>query len=81
VEAKLSETSELLFGITLLVLSTGIFVACLPRNGKTVWIVRKPFLAPALTVLIIGGFAMGLIELTAYFTAVDDISLSGKLRQ
>jgi hypothetical protein len=74
----LSDTSELIIGFTLLILSIGIFVACLPRNGKTVWIVRKPFLAPALTVLIIGGFAMGLIELTAYFTTVDDITLSGK---
>jgi hypothetical protein len=61
-----------------MVLSIGAFVALLPRKGKTIWIVRKPFLAPTLTVLIIGALAMGLIELTAYFTAVDELTLSGK---
>jgi hypothetical protein len=74
----MSDTSELLLGITLLVVSIGSFFALLPRNGKTAWIVQRPFLAPALTVLVITGLAIGCIEVIAYFTTVDDITLSGK---
>jgi hypothetical protein len=74
----LSETSELLLGITLLVVSIGSFIALLPRNGKTVRVVQRPFIAPVLTVLVITGLAIGCIEIIAYFTTVDDITLSGK---
>ncbi len=70
--------SQLLTGFTLLIVSVGGFYACLPRNGQTVWFARKPFFAPALTILIIGVFALGLIEILAYFTTIDDITMSGK---
>ena len=75
----MSDSSEILLGIALLVVSFGILFACLPRHGKTAWIARKPFLAPALTIVIIGGLAMGLIEILSYFTTIDDLTLSGKI--
>jgi hypothetical protein len=74
----LSDSSELLIGVTLLVVSIAIFVLCLPRRGKTAWFVRVPFLAPMVAVLLIGGFAVGLIEIAAYYTTIDDLTLSGK---
>jgi hypothetical protein len=75
----MSDSSELLAGIALLIVSAGVFLACLPRHGKTAWVARKPFLAPVLTILIIGGLAMGCIEILSYFTTIDDLTLSGKL--
>jgi hypothetical protein len=77
----LSDTSELLFGITLVFITVGSMAICLPRNGKTAWFVHKPFLAPAVSVLIITGLALGLILLAAYFTTIDDATLSGAVKK
>lgn len=74
------ENSQLWIGIFLLIASAGIFAAFLPRKGQARPIVRRPFFAPALTVLVIGGAAIGAVQLVAYFTTVDDITLSGKVR-
>ena len=76
----MSQSSQLLFGIVLVVVSIGIFITFLPRKGKTLSIVRKPLIAPTLTVLLIGGLAVGLIEIAAFFTAVDELTLSGKVQ-
>jgi hypothetical protein len=59
-------------------ISAAAFIACLPRKGKTLRIVRVPFVAPIVSVLIIGGLALGLIEVAAYFTTIDNMTLSGK---
>jgi hypothetical protein len=73
----LTDLSELLTGITLLLICTVIVIVSLPRHGKTVWFANKPFLAPAVSVLIICGLALGLIMLASYFTAIDEATLAG----
>ena len=74
----MSDLAELTLGIVLMVVSIAAFVACLPRNGKTKRFVQLPFIAPAVSIVIIGGLAIGLIEIAAYFTTIDDMTLSGK---
>jgi hypothetical protein len=74
----MSNTSQLLVGITSLIVSSGVLVACLPQHGKTAWVVRKPFVAPALAILMICGLAIGLVEIASYFTTIDELTLSGK---
>ncbi|MEP7031365.1 MAG: hypothetical protein ABI830_10570 [Pseudolabrys sp.] len=76
----MSDLSQLLIGGGLVLLSIGAWIACLPRGGKTRSFVTMPFLAPAVSVVIIGCFAMGLILVAAYFTTIDDATLSGKKR-
>ncbi len=73
----MSDLSELLIGITALFISFGLVIVCLPRKGKTVWFVRTPFVAPAVSILIISGLALGLILIAAYFTTIDDATLMG----
>ena len=73
----MSDLSELLTGITLLIISAAITIACLPRHGKRVWFAKKPFLAPAVSILIICGLTMGLIMLASYFTTIDEATLAG----
>lgn len=75
------ENMQLIGGIALLIVSVGVFVAFLPRDGKALSIVRRPLVAPALTVLVIGAFAWGVVEVVASFTKVDEITLSGEVRQ
>jgi hypothetical protein len=77
-EAKMSDMSQLLVGITSLIVSIGVLFACLPRHGKTAWVVQKPFAAPALAILMICGLAIGLVEIASYFTTIDELTLSGK---
>ena len=74
----MSDTTELVLGLTLVILSIGGWFACLPRHGKVHAFVKKPFVGPTLAILIICGLAVGVIEIMAYFTAVDDLTLSGK---
>jgi hypothetical protein len=74
----LSDLLELEIGVALLVISIGIFIVCYPRKGKTAWFVGTPFIGPAMSILIVGGLAMGLILVTASFTTIDDITMSGK---
>jgi hypothetical protein len=73
----LSQTSQLLVGLTLIAVTIGALFACLPRNGKTVWFVGKPFLAPAVTITMICTLAIGVLLIVAYFTAIDEATLSG----
>ena len=70
---------ELLMGITLLIVSAGSLTACLPRNGKKAWFVGIPFLDAGVPVLILSVFAIGVVLVVAYFTTIDDMTLSGKL--
>jgi hypothetical protein len=69
--------SQLLVGITLIAVTIGSMIICLPRKGKTVWFVGKPFLAPAATILMICSLAIGVLLIVAFFTAIDDATLSG----
>ena len=73
----MSELSQLFTGLTLLVVSAVAIFILRPRHGKTVWVGRQPLLAPAASVLIIGGLAIGLILIAAYFTTIDQMTLRG----
>jgi len=74
---KLSDLSELLIGTTLLVVSIASLLVCIPRKGNKAWFVGVPFLEPGASILMITAFATGLILIAAYFTAIDDATLSG----
>jgi hypothetical protein len=73
----MSALAQLLIGITLLFIGIGLIVACRPRGAKTVWFVGNPFLAPMVPIFIIAICAIGLMEVTAYFTTIDEAMLSG----
>jgi hypothetical protein len=73
----LSDLSELLIGATLLVVSIASLLVFVPRKGKKAWFVGVPFLEPGVSILMITAFAIGLILIAAYFTAIDDATLSG----
>jgi hypothetical protein len=73
----LSDFLELLIGIMLLIVSIASLVGCRPRKGKKARFVGLPFLEPGASILMITAFAMGLILIAAYFTAIDDAALSG----
>lgn len=73
----MSEWEQLVTGIALVLASIGAVYLCRPRNGKAVWFARTPFLAPMVSIVIIGGLAMGLILLAAYFTNIDVATLKG----
>jgi hypothetical protein len=73
----MSQLSQLLTGLTLLVASAVAVFILRPRRGKAVWVARQPLLAPAVSVLIIGGLAIGLILIAAYFTNIDQMTLRG----
>jgi hypothetical protein len=73
----MSELSQLLMGITLTIIGIGLVIACAPRRGKTAWFVGNLILEPMLPILFITICAMGLIEITAYFTGIDEATVSG----
>jgi hypothetical protein len=61
----------------LVIFGIGALIACRPRNGKTVWFAENAFLSSAVAVLIVSGFAIGLILLASHFTTIDDATLRG----
>ena len=69
--------SELFIGATLLVVSVVSLIACRPRKEKKAWFVGVPFLEPGASILMITAFALGVILIAAYFTTIDDATLSG----
>ena len=73
----MSELSQLLIGITLTVIGIGLVIACVPRRGKTVWFVGNLMLEPLLPILFIGICAIGLIEIAAYFTTIEESTVGG----
>jgi hypothetical protein len=75
---KLSDSAELTLGIALVVISIVAFIASLPRHGITKRFVRMPFIAPTVSNVIIGGLAIGIIEIAAYFTTIDEMTLTRK---
>jgi hypothetical protein len=77
VEDHMSQMSQLLTGLSLLVASAVAVFILRPRRGEAVWVARQPLLAPAVSVLIIGGLAIGLIMIAAYFTTIDQVTLRG----
>jgi hypothetical protein len=79
-EAKLTDLSELLTGIILTFISIGSLIVCYPRRGKKAWFVGKPFLDPGMSILVVTGFVLGLLLIVAYFTTIDDATLTGVAR-
>lgn len=73
----MSDTSQLVLGVLLTLAGVGSLIAVLPRKGRTVWFARMPFLASGVPLLMIGTFAIGLILIAAYFTTIDNATLSG----
>ena len=68
---------DLILGIALICGSIGLVVSCRPRNGKALSFVKKPIVGPAISILITAGIAIGFIFIAAYFTAIDEVTLSG----
>ena len=73
----MSESSQLLIGITLIVIGIGLVIACVPRRGKTVWFVGNPILEPILPILIIGMCAIGVIGIASSFSTIDEATVAG----
>ena len=68
---------NLLVGITLIIIAIGWLKVCIPRGGKKAWFIRKPFLEPAVPILMIGIFAVGLILIIDHLTTIDEFDFSG----
>ena len=73
----MSELWQLLIGITLTFIGIGLVIACVPRRGKTVWFVGNLILEPMLPILFISICAIGLIEIAAYFTMIEEATVGG----
>ena len=73
----MSDLSELFTGIVLTCLSFGAVMICIPRHGKKAWFVGVPFLETGVSILVVTGFVLGLLFITAYFTAIDNATLAG----
>jgi hypothetical protein len=67
----------LLVGIALLVGSAGWLTICLPRNEKRAWFVGVPFFDAGVPIAILTMFIVGAVLILAYFTTIDDLTLSG----
>ena len=72
----MSDLAELLTGSILLVASFGTLAALLPRKGRAISWVRKPFVEPSLAILIVAAMALGVIFLANYFTTIDNFRLA-----
>lgn len=68
---------NLLVGITLAIIAIGWLIVCIPRDGKKAWFIGKPFLEPAVPILLIGMFAVGLILIIDHLTTIDEFDFSG----
>jgi len=71
------DLSQLLIGIVLLIASFGLMAFCAPRRGKSAWFVGVPFLEPGVSIVLVTGIVAGLLLIVAYFTALDEATLSG----
>jgi hypothetical protein len=74
----MSNFAELVTSVIVLIVSFSAMVALRPKKGVPIWWVRLPFVGPLVTILIVTGIAVGGVLLASYFTAIDDINLSGK---
>ena len=70
---------DLLIGMALLGISTGWLMYSRPRNGKKAWFVNMPFFDSGVPILILSIFVVGVVLILAYFTTIDDLTLSGKV--
>ncbi len=61
----------------MLIGSAGSLIGCLPRNGKKAWFVGMPFFDAGVPILILSVFIVGAVLIVAYFTTIDDLTLSG----
>ena len=73
----MSELSQLLIGIVLLVIGIGLVIACVPRREKTAWFVGNPILEPILPILMIAICTIGLVEIVGYFTTIEELNVGG----
>jgi hypothetical protein len=73
----LSESSQLLGGAALMLVGIVSLLVSLPRGGKKAWFVGMPFIESGASILMIATFALGVILILAYFTTIDDATLSG----
>jgi hypothetical protein len=73
----MTEFQQLLIGGVLVIAGLGVLLVSLPRHGKKAWFVKVPFLEPTMSILIISGFAVGLILIIAHFTTIDDATIGG----
>ena len=68
---------QLLIGSALMIIGVVSLLVCLPRNGKKAWFVGKPLVESGVPILMIATFAIGVILITAYFTTIDNATLTG----
>jgi ABC-type Na+ efflux pump permease subunit len=72
---------NLLIGLSLIVVSIGAVIVCRPKNGKTVWFVGIPFLAPLVSITIVAGLALGIFLIATHYTAIDNATIGGAVRK
>lgn len=68
---------QLLIGSALMIIGVVSLLACLPRHGKKAWFVGKPLVESGVPILMIAIFAMGVILIAAYFTTIDNATMTG----
>jgi hypothetical protein len=73
VEEKMS---ELIAGIVLLMITVALVFACYPKQGKVVALIRKPFVGPFISILIVTGLTISILLIIAYFSNFDDITMT-----
>ena len=71
---------NLLVGITLIIIAIGWLIVCVPRGGKKAWFVGKPFLEPAVPILMIVTALVGLLLVISHLTTIDEIGLTGAVQ-
>jgi hypothetical protein len=76
----MSDMSELLTGLTLIVISIGALFACAPRGGKSLSFVTKPFIGPGVSIVVVAGLVIGVLLIASYFTTIDDATLTGMVK-
>jgi hypothetical protein len=76
----MSDMAELVTGVVLLCISFGALMLIRPQMGKTIWWVKKPFVGPLLSILIVAGIGLGVVFLLNYFTTIDDITIIRRQR-
>ena len=75
----MSDFTELITGVALILISLGSVVILRPRGEKTNSWIKLPFVGPLLAVLITSGFGIGILFLANYFTTMDDLNISGRV--
>lgn len=72
---------DLIIGFVLIAASIITVLVSRPKNGKTVWFVGKPFLAPLVSIAIVASLALGCFMIAAHFTTIDSATIAGAARK